>query len=95
MRASCLGVRGVQREVTRAGGLGLVARDQMNMLTAEIVPDDDEVKRLRRIDLAQAEQFFFARRPLPVPCEGVTLPVVWPDIPLNDLQHHGTVLPAK
>ena len=44
---------------------------------------------------AQAEQFFFVRRFLSVPCDRVTLPVVWPDIPLNDLQHHGTVRPAK
>ena len=44
---------------------------------------------------AQAEQFFFGKRPLPVPCEGVTLPVAWPDLPLDDLHHHGTVRPAK
>jgi hypothetical protein len=44
---------------------------------------------------AQAEQFFFRRRSLVVPCEGVTLPVVWPDISLEDLHHYGTVRPSK
>jgi hypothetical protein len=44
---------------------------------------------------AQAEQFFFGKRCLVVPCDGVTLPVVWPEIPLEDLRHYGTVRPAK
>lgn len=44
---------------------------------------------------AQAEQFFFGRRPLAVPCEGVTLPVAWPDLALEDLHHQGTVRPGK
>lgn len=38
--------------------------------------------------LAQAEQFFFARRPLPLteaPLGQVTLPVQWPQIPLEEL----------
>jgi len=44
---------------------------------------------------AQAEQFFFGRRCLVVPCDGVTLPVVWPDTPLEELHRYGTVQPTK
>jgi hypothetical protein len=47
---------------------------------------------------AQTEQFFFARRPLPL-TEGalgpVTLPVRWPDIPLEELGTYGTIEPRK
>src|SRR5262249_53282714 len=41
---------------------------------------------------AQAEQFFFARRPLPLteePLGLVTLPVQWPSIPLEELGAYG------
>ena len=47
---------------------------------------------------AQAEQFFFARRPLPLterPLGGVTLPVRWPQIPLEELGTYGVVEPRK
>jgi len=44
---------------------------------------------------AQAEQFFFGRRSLAIPCERVTLPVEWPQIPLESLHHYGTVRPAR
>ena len=45
---------------------------------------------------AQAEQFFFARRPLPLtdePLGRVTLPVQWPQIPLEELGSYGVVEP--
>jgi hypothetical protein len=47
---------------------------------------------------AQAEQFFFARRPLPLTEESlgaVTLPVQWPEIPLEELGTYGIVKPRK
>jgi len=53
----------------------------------------------RRADdrtLAQAEQFFFARRPLEVPesgVHGVELPVSWPSLPIDELHHYGTIKP--
>ena len=43
---------------------------------------------------AQAEQFFFARRPLPLPDQPhgrVTLPVQWPQIPLEELGTDGVI----
>ena len=45
---------------------------------------------------AQAEQFFFARRPLPLtdePLGQVALPVQWPQIPLEELGTYGVVEP--
>jgi hypothetical protein len=45
---------------------------------------------------AQAEQFFFARRPLPLtgePLGHVTLPVRWPQIALEELGTYGVVQP--
>ena len=47
---------------------------------------------------AQAEQFFFARRPLPLteePLGPVALPVDWPQIPLEDLGSYGVVEPPR
>jgi hypothetical protein len=47
---------------------------------------------------AQAEQFFFARRPLPLteePIGRITLPVQWPQIPLEELETYGVVKPRK
>jgi hypothetical protein len=47
---------------------------------------------------AQAEQFFFARRPLPLteePVGRITLPVPWPQIPLEDLGSYGVVEPRR
>jgi hypothetical protein len=47
---------------------------------------------------AQAEQFFFARRPLPLTEESlgqVTLPVQWPRIPLEELGIYGVVDPRR
>jgi hypothetical protein len=47
---------------------------------------------------AQAEQFFFARRPLPLtdePLGQVTLPVHWPQISLEELGTYGVVEPRK
>jgi hypothetical protein len=47
---------------------------------------------------AQAEQFFFARRPLPLteqPLGQVTLPVQWPQIPLEELGSYGVVEPRR
>lgn len=47
---------------------------------------------------AQAEQFFFARRPLPLteePLGHVTLPVEWPQIPLEELGSYGVVEPRR
>ena len=47
---------------------------------------------------AQAEQFFFARRPLPLtdePLGTVTLPVVWPQIPLDELGTYGEITSRK
>jgi hypothetical protein len=47
---------------------------------------------------AQAEQFFFARRPLPLtedPIGRITLPVQWPQIPLEKLGTYGVVEPRK
>lgn len=45
---------------------------------------------------AQAEQFFFTRRPLALteqPLGRVTLPVEWPQIPLEELGSYGVVEP--
>ena len=45
---------------------------------------------------AQAEQFFFTRRPLPLteePLGPVTLPVQWPQLPLEELGAYGVVQP--
>jgi hypothetical protein len=45
---------------------------------------------------AQAEQFFFARRPVQISAESastVTLPVSWPVEPLEELHHYGTIKP--
>jgi hypothetical protein len=47
---------------------------------------------------AQAEQFFFARRPLQLtnePIGRITLPVQWPQIPLEDLGSYGVVEPKR
>lgn len=47
---------------------------------------------------AQAEQFFFAKRPLSLtkePLGHVTLPVQWPQIPLDELGTYGVVEPRK
>jgi hypothetical protein len=47
---------------------------------------------------AQAEQFFFGRRPLPLtdePPGHVRLPVQWPQIPLEELGTYGVVEPQK
>ncbi len=47
---------------------------------------------------AQAEQFFFARRPLSLteePLGHVTLPVRWPQIPLAELGTYGVVEPRR
>lgn len=48
--------------------------------------------------VAQAEQFFYSRRPLPI-IEGsqdrITLPVAWPGEPLDELHHYGTVHPKS
>jgi hypothetical protein len=46
---------------------------------------------------AQAEQFFFGRRPLELldDIPAVTLPVEWPSIPLDELGHYGTVEPQE
>jgi hypothetical protein len=47
---------------------------------------------------AQAEQFFFARRPLSLtgaPLGHVTLPVQWPQIPLEELGTYGVVQPQR
>lgn len=47
---------------------------------------------------AQAEQFFFARRPLPLteePLGQITLPVQWPQIPLDELGTYGVVKPRR
>jgi hypothetical protein len=46
---------------------------------------------------AQAEQFFFRRRPLHIPMEGltgITFPVSWPTEALEELNHYGTVHPS-
>ena len=44
---------------------------------------------------AQAEQFFFGKRTLPLlyDIDGLTLPVEWPSIPLEELGRYGTVQP--
>lgn len=45
---------------------------------------------------AQAEQFFFARRPVKISAEpgsSVTFPVSWPGKALEALHHHGTIKP--
>jgi len=47
---------------------------------------------------AQAEQFYFARRPLPLteaPLGHITLPVPWPQIPLEELETYGTIEPQQ
>jgi hypothetical protein len=47
---------------------------------------------------AQAEQFFFARRPLPLteePLGRITLPIQWPQIPLEELGTYGVVEPQR
>jgi hypothetical protein len=48
--------------------------------------------------LAQAEQFFFGRRPLRIPVEpnaNVTFPVAWPTQPLSELHAYGQVIPQR
>ncbi|MBK1884731.1 hypothetical protein JIN85_20130 [Luteolibacter pohnpeiensis] len=44
---------------------------------------------------AQAEQFFFGKRTLPLldDIHGLTLPVEWPSIPIEELGSYGTVQP--
>jgi hypothetical protein len=44
---------------------------------------------------AQAEQFFFARRPLPLTqsLSNVTLPVEWPQLEVDELHIYGVVKP--
>jgi hypothetical protein len=44
---------------------------------------------------AQAEQFFFGKRPVPIPCQGVTMPIPWPDIPIESLHTYGAIHPRK
>lgn len=47
---------------------------------------------------AQAEQFFFGRRPVHVAPEAgdpLTLPVAWPTEALEELHHYGTVSPQS
>ncbi len=47
---------------------------------------------------AQAEQFFFTRRPLPLseqPMGRITLPVHWPQLPLEELGAYGVVEPRR
>ena len=46
---------------------------------------------------AQAEQFFFTRRPLELTPDlpTITLPMEWPDIPLEDLGVYGTIKPKR
>ena len=46
---------------------------------------------------AQAEQFFFGKRTLPLfqDISGITLPVEWPSIPLSELGTYGTIHPTK
>ena len=46
---------------------------------------------------AQAEQFFFGKRTLPLfdNISGITLPVEWPPIPLKELGAYGTIQPTK
>ena len=47
---------------------------------------------------AQAEEFFFARRPIPLTGESlgqVTLPVQWPQLPLEELGTYGVVEPRE
>jgi hypothetical protein len=46
--------------------------------------------------VAQAEQFFFARRPFHIdsePDSRITFPVAWPAIPLETLHHYDTITP--
>src|SRR5262249_51626682 len=48
--------------------------------------------------LAQAEQFFFGRRPVQIDSEPegkLTLPVSWPTQAVEELHHHGTVRPQS
>jgi hypothetical protein len=48
--------------------------------------------------VAQAEQFFFGRRPVHFTSEPegtLTLPVSWPTQTLEELQHYGTVSPQR
>ncbi len=44
---------------------------------------------------AQAEQFFFGRRPLALieNFDSVTFPIAWPSTPLGELEHYGTIRP--
>ena len=47
---------------------------------------------------AQAEQFFFARRPVQIDTEPkfkITLPVSWPTQALEEMHHYGTVSPQN
>ncbi len=46
---------------------------------------------------AQAEQFYFSRRPLALldDLPAVTLPIEWPSIPLDELGHYGTIEPKQ
>ena len=47
--------------------------------------------------LAQVEPFFFGRRPLPLlqDLPSVTLPIEWPSIPIEKLEHYGTFTPQN
>jgi hypothetical protein len=47
---------------------------------------------------AQAEQFFYGRRPVKISPDlecALTLPVVWPGLALKELHHYGTVSPQS
>ena len=48
--------------------------------------------------VAQAEQFFFGDRPVQIASEAnapVPFPVSWPALPVEELQHYGTVSPQS
>lgn len=48
--------------------------------------------------VAQAEQFFFGHQPVPVRSEltgGEYFPISWPTLPLQELQHYGTISPQS
>ena len=47
--------------------------------------------------LAQAEQFFFGRRPLTLlhDMPSVTFPIEWPSTPVEELEHYGSVNPEN
>ena len=46
---------------------------------------------------AQAEQFFFGKRALPLldDIRGIILPITWPSIPLEELGSYGTIMPRN